>query len=287
MKFVDVKTDLAFRKIFGNEAKKQALLSFLNAILRLKEDRRITYLTILYPYQLPKIKDGKTTIIDVKAKDKAGKEYIVEMQVAEVDSFDKRVLYYTSKSFADQIERGSLYKQLSPIIFIGILDFNYTNSPKYLSSHKILDIETHENYLNDIEYHFIELPKFNKTAEELDDLADKWIYFIKNAENLNIIPDNIEDEGLENAYQDANKFNWTKEELAAYDYALMRMQDEIGKWELATRKVVQTAVQTAILDEKASVIQNAILAGADNELIANITGLSVAQIESIRISKPS
>jgi len=31
MKFVDVKNDIAFRKIFGNENKKEILISFRNA----------------------------------------------------------------------------------------------------------------------------------------------------------------------------------------------------------------------------------------------------------------
>ena len=41
MKFVDVKNDLAFRKIFGNEKKTQILISFLNAALKLEGDSRI------------------------------------------------------------------------------------------------------------------------------------------------------------------------------------------------------------------------------------------------------
>ena len=41
MRFVDVKNDVAFRKIFGNEQKKVILISFLNAILNLDNDARI------------------------------------------------------------------------------------------------------------------------------------------------------------------------------------------------------------------------------------------------------
>ncbi len=283
MQFVDVKNDLAFRKIFGNQTKKKALISFLNAILNLEEDRKIMSLKILNPYQLPQIKDGKTTIIDVKAKDKKGKEYIVEMQVAEVDSFNKRVLYYTSKGFADQIQRGDLYKKLNPIIFIGILNFNYTSAKKYLSKHQILEVETQENYLNGIEYYFIELKKFHKKAKELETLADKWIYFIKNAENLELIPDNVEDEGLRTAYEDASKFNWTKAELAAYDYAFMREQDERGKWELATRRAVEEAIEENVKNKEYEIAENAILEGFNNEIIVKLTGLTIEEIETLRI----
>ncbi len=97
MKFVDVKNDIAFRKIFGNENRKEVLISFLNAVLWLNDDKKIVDVHILTPYQLPDLKGGKVTIVDVKAKDQNEKTYIVEMQVGEVDGFDKRVLYYASK----------------------------------------------------------------------------------------------------------------------------------------------------------------------------------------------
>ena len=88
MKFVNVKNDFAFRKIFGNENRKETLISFLNAVLDFHGDQRITEVTILNPYQLPKLKGGKVTIIDVKATDQAGRTYIIEMQVGDIDGFD-------------------------------------------------------------------------------------------------------------------------------------------------------------------------------------------------------
>jgi hypothetical protein len=41
MKFADPKNDVAFRKIFGNEAKKVILISFLNSVLNLEGDRKL------------------------------------------------------------------------------------------------------------------------------------------------------------------------------------------------------------------------------------------------------
>jgi len=53
------------------------LISFLNAVLLLKPDRKIVDVDILTPYQLPALKGGKVTIADVKARDQNGKTYIV------------------------------------------------------------------------------------------------------------------------------------------------------------------------------------------------------------------
>lgn len=39
---------------------------------------------------------------------------MVEMRVADMGGFDKRVLYYASKSYSLQIDRGQKYEKLSP-----------------------------------------------------------------------------------------------------------------------------------------------------------------------------
>ena len=277
MKFVDIKNDVAFRKIFGNENRKEVLISFLNAVLLLENYHKITEVEILTPYQLPALKGGKVTIVDVKAKDQAGKNYIVEMQVAELEGFDKRVLYYASKSYSAQINRGDLYKQLNPTFFIGILDFEITTNTDYISRHKIVDVKTGEHYIKDIEFNFIELPKFNKPVNELKNIIDQWVYFIKNSENLQVIPEGTTDEGLKKAYEDADKHNWTEKELDAYDKIFMREQDDRGRVSFAIRKAVE---------QKEKEIQNKIAlkllkSGSTIESVAENTGLTIEEVKKI------
>ena len=103
---------------------------------------------------------------------------------------------------------------------------------------------------------------------------DKWIYFIKNATNLDVIPADVKDEGLIHAYEDADKHNWTKEELEAYHYAEMRRQDEKGKTTVAIRKAVD--------QEKIEIVKKGIKAGYSNEIIRTMTGLTDEPIDEIR-----
>ena len=236
MKFVDVKNDIAFRKIFGNEKKKVILISFLNAVLSLEGHNRIKEVILLNPFQLPRIAGEKSSIIDVKATDEKGSTFIVEMQVAESVGFDKRVLYYSSKDYAGQINIGEEYPKLRPVYFIGVLDFKYFSGKSYLSSHLIVDEETGECVFKDLKFRFIELPKFNKKVNELKNIIDKWTFFIKNADELEVMPDNVDDEGLKEAYEEAAQHNWTKEEYDAYIYAGIREQDERGRVEKAEER---------------------------------------------------
>lgn len=269
MKFADVKNDIAFRKIFGNENKKEVLISFLNAVLDFEEKHKITDVTILNPYQLPKFRDGKATIIDVKAKDQSDREFIVEMQVADALGFSKRVLYYTSQGYISQIDRGEFYDRLNPTIFVGILDFEISKNPKYISRHRILDVETGERIMEDMEFNFIELPKFKLDKKEIKTLVEKWVFFIKEAETLEVIPENIDDPGLKAAFEEANIQTWSPEEVEAYDYAGMRETEE--KLRLAK----------AIKDKQLKMAKQMKDKGMDNKTIADLTDLSEDEVNDI------
>jgi predicted transposase/invertase (TIGR01784 family) len=277
MRFVDIKNDIAFRKIFGNENRKETLISFLNAVLDFQGDQRITEVNILNPYQLPKLKGGKVTIIDIKATDQEGRTYIIEMQVGDLDGFAKRVLFYSSKSYSDQIKRADFYRKLRPVIFIGILDFEHTTNPNVISRSQIRDVETGEQTIKDMEFNFIELPKFNKELKDLVTLTDKWIYFIKNAENLEVIPENINDEGLKSAYEEANIQTWTQEELDAYDYAFMREEDERSRLDKAEQKGEENKEIEAVL----GFYEN----GVPIEIISKSLKISNERVEQIIANK--
>jgi predicted transposase/invertase (TIGR01784 family) len=273
MQFADIKNDIAFRKIFGNENKTEILISFLNAVLKLEGNKQITWVEILNPYQLARIVGSKSTILDVRAKDKIGNSYIVEMQVTDKKGLDKRITYYSAKGYASQLDASENYYKLKPVIFIGILDFEYMQSSNYLSRHLILDSETYEHKLKDLEFTFIELPKFNKTEQELQTMVEKWVYFIKNAENLTVIPASVTDKGLQSAYQEADKHTWTKEELEEYEYARMRETDEIARELFVIEK------------RNIEIAKNLLKSPLSNEDIAKYTSLTIEQIEQLRNEK--
>ncbi|MBF0344492.1 MAG: Rpn family recombination-promoting nuclease/putative transposase [Nitrospirae bacterium] len=230
MQFVDVRSDIAFKKIFGNEGKKEILISFLNAVLGLIGDREIDDVTILNPYQAPKIALLKETILDIRAIDKRGVTFIVEIQIQKKFGFEKRVLYYTSKAYAAQLKVGDDYPKLNQVIFIGIVDFNVFEGNDYLTRHLILNAATLRQELKDLEFNFIELPKFTKNENELESVIDKWIHFIKNAVSLKMIPACADFVEIREAYDIANKMLWDEQELEVYDYWQMRSYDEIGSF---------------------------------------------------------
>jgi predicted transposase/invertase (TIGR01784 family) len=283
MRFVDVKTDIAFKKVFGSEQHKEILIGFLNAILDLQGDKRIKEVTLKNPWQAPDLPLLKETILDIKAVDHRGVTFIVEMQVKDQPCFDKRALYYTAKAYTAQIHKGDDTPKLNQVIFIGILDFNSFDGEQYLTRHLILNKDNLQQELRDLEFNFIELRKFNKQEAELDSLVEKWIYFIKNAGNLTLMPKSAEAiPELKEAYAQATMNTWSQEELDIYEYWQIRdAADRYGleeKFEKGFQKGVEQGLEKGMEKgiEKGveQVARKLKAAGIAVEVIMQSTGLS-------------
>jgi predicted transposase/invertase (TIGR01784 family) len=80
----------------------------------------------------------------------------------------------------------------------------------------------------------VELAKFTKKVKELKDIKEKWIYFVKNAGNMDMIPKKMQKpKELREAFESAKQMKWSKEELEAYDARGIYIQDERGRIEYA------------------------------------------------------
>lgn len=94
---------------------------------------------------------------------------------------------------------------------------------------------------------------------------------------MRVIPENINDEGLKSAYQEADRHTWTKKELEEYDYARMRETDDKAEQMLVEQK--------AELRKQLEIATNLISLASNNEFIIKATGLTIEQIETLRNTK--
>ena len=214
MRFLNIKTDYAFKKVFGSENSKNILKSFLNSTLELPS--LIEDLKIVDPYNVPKLQGMKETAVDVKATLEDKTKVIIEMQILNHNGFESRILYNTAKNYANQLDKGAKYHLLNPVIALTIVNFKMFDFEKYKSIFRLLEKENFTEYKDDIQLQFIELPKFDKTLEECITIEDKWIYFIKNARDMDIAPA-FQDPDLIEAVGIANTASMTKEELEIQD----------------------------------------------------------------------
>jgi len=122
MPFIDVKTDFAFKKVFGSAGSKDILLSFLNAVLDLTHP--IVDLTIVNPYQIPLVEGLKENyVVDIRAKLENGTSMIVEVQaynqtdICEHTQSDLAMIYSTVLRPRDK------YTEHRPVIALTVTYF--------------------------------------------------------------------------------------------------------------------------------------------------------------------
>ncbi|HIJ82765.1 MAG: hypothetical protein HW380_1877 [Magnetococcales bacterium] len=244
MKFIDPRIDFAFKKIFGSEDAKDILVSFLESLLGLDGDRRIVELTILDPFLAPRIKELKSSVLDVRCKDHRGISYVVEMQMEKVAGFLNRIQYNSAKAYSGQISKAEDYPKLKQVIAVTITDFILF--PKFVhcvSCHKSQETITGDSYLSDIVHYFVELTKCTKPLADCDEILEKWIYFIRFAETLDQVPEQLDFPPFRHAFEKAMVANMTKDELDLYDKAGIAIADARGRIELAREEGREEGIQ--------------------------------------------
>ena len=80
-KFINPFTDFGFKKIFGEEANKDLLISFLNELLK-AEGEVIKQLTFNKNERLAQSSVDRKVIYDLFCENEKGEKFIVEMQKA-------------------------------------------------------------------------------------------------------------------------------------------------------------------------------------------------------------
>ncbi|MBF0426953.1 MAG: Rpn family recombination-promoting nuclease/putative transposase [Magnetococcales bacterium] len=215
MRFLSPRTDFVFKRVFASAESHDILLSFLNAILELKPPRLITSVTIIDPYIAPKIKGMKDSYVDVRVVDQSLREYIIEMQVLNAPGFEKRVLYNACKTYAGQIQMGDQYRELTGVVAITITDFVMFPTLPRIVNRFMLRADTNADIaLEDLELVFAELPKLTKDEEHLVDTVEKWLYFLKHADDVQGVPPALAAEpAIRHAFDLVNRAGYTQEEL--------------------------------------------------------------------------
>ncbi len=217
-RYLDPKTDIVFKKIFGEHP--ELLKSFLNSILPLPEKGLIDRLEYLPSEQVPTIPAFKYTVVDVKCTDEQGRVFIVEMQIQWTDSFKQRLLFNVSKAYIRQLEKGEDYELLRPVYGLGLINTTFDPDEEHWYHHyKIVNVQKPVVEIKDLQLVFIELPKFKAKNYPEKKLKVLWLRFLSELnEKVNQAPsDWLEEPEIKLALDLAEEAAYTPAELEDYD----------------------------------------------------------------------
>lgn len=217
-RYINPYTDFGFKYLFGTEPNKDITLELVNALLQGKEV--IKSLTLLPTEQLGDTKDERRSVFDIYCENEQGDKIIIEMQKADQQWFKDRSVYYSSFPIRQQGEKGQWRFGLKAVYTIGILDFVFDEDKDdqeyYHHIVKLMDVNTKEVFYDKLTYIYLEMPKFQKTEEELETIADKWLYALKNLPRLLERPKALQDRIFKKFFDVAEIANLSKEEYVKY-----------------------------------------------------------------------
>ena len=169
--FIKLTIDLAFKFIFGEEKNIELLKSLLTDITKMPIERLEGLGLRGEELHRDSLTDHKT-IVDVRAVLTDKTQTAIEMQVQNYRDMDKRSLYSWAKMYAAQLHKSELYKDLAKCICINITAFDFTKAEAGHSVHVIKNAKTNDIVMDDLEIHFVELPKREKVG---DTRLQRWM----------------------------------------------------------------------------------------------------------------
>ncbi|MDG0790888.1 Rpn family recombination-promoting nuclease/putative transposase [Cohnella ginsengisoli] len=171
--YVDLKADFAFKRMFGQPDGEAVLVAFLNALLGVNAETKITSASILNTDLEREHEGDKKAVLDLLARTGSGDLAHVEIQVTGNPHLAKRQLYYWSRIYAKQMEKGRPYSDLRRTISILISNVDVLpRTERYHSVFGLYERQEHFPLTDVIELHVIELQKLLKRAAKSE--ADPW-----------------------------------------------------------------------------------------------------------------
>lgn len=291
-KYLDPKSDLTFKKVFGEH--KDLLISLLNAMLPLQPGKEIVDLEYLSPELVPITIDKKDTIVDVRCQDTIGRQFLVEMQMYWTEAFMQRALLNTCKAYTMPVEKGKRYEELKPIYTISLInDIAFPNLPDEFYHEYVPTDKKHNDYtIQDFEMIFVELPKFKPSNVTDKKMMVLWLRFLTEIdERTHKAPAELTDNTLvskalelleDSGYSDAERYAidryWdqvSRERSLAY-----RLEKAI-EIENRVAENIKRAVEESRTKEKKDMARNLKSLGVDASTIIAATGLTQSEIEDL------
>ena len=275
-RYISLLTDFGFKRIFGTAMNKELLICFLNSLFDGKQVvKDVKYLNA---ENVGDVYTDRKAIFDVYCEGENGEKFIVEMQNAYQTYFKDRSLFYSTFPIREQAPKGKDWDfNLNHIYTIALLNFNMNDEAfdkeNILHHVQLCDTATHRVFYDKLEFIYVEIAKFNKSLDELENLYDKWLFALKNLYKLNERPKALRDKVFDRLFEEAEIARFTKEELREYEASIMAYRD--------IKNSIDTAEKIGIEKGKIEIVKAMLAGNMSIEQIMKFSGLTREKIEQL------
>ena len=281
------KIDVVFHSLFRKE-NENITNGFLTDILQVKtkiiETEKDRHLETRYP-------EEKLGILDLRTELEGGTKCNVEIQLTNQHNTIKRILYYWSRIYSEQLKRGENYKELKKTISIMITDYEIEELKgiKELGTKwQIRDSQNGKNILtDDLEICIIEIPKAKRIIEEdKENKIAQWMMFLDNPNREGVKEIMAENENIKRAMKELEEMSDDEELRDEANIRESALEDGFNEgynngMKRGIKEGTKKGIQKGILQEKRDIIMKLKQRGMSVGEISEITGVSKKEIESM------
>ena len=201
-----------------------------------------------------------------------GQRVDLEIQVRDEGDYAERSLYYWARDFSTALKEGDDYKKLPRTVIISILAFKQFPCEEFYSEFQILEVKRHTPLTDRLWMVYFELPKLPEIADaDASDELKLWLtlFNAKTEEDLAKI------ESLGGSIM--------QQAIGAYRQVTATDEfKEIERLRSRARHNEASALRHAEEQKALSIAQKMIMRGRPVDEIAEDTGLTRAEVESLR-----
>ena len=280
MELVAIKTDLAFRAVFGreNERCKIALKELLNTAL----DLDIRDLRYVNPLNLKAYHGDKQSEMDIEVTTTGGERIDIEIQLRMMDGFHERIVYYAGKLLGEALQENQPYTEMRKCKVLSILDFVLFPQTQELHNCFLLKEQKQNFVFSDIlELVFLEMPKLTEKDVSQMSALERWLYFLRYVqdEGRREKIDQIirESEGLQMAYKILQEVSADETLRAELRFQEKAARDRIAELTYAQKEYLEKGMEKRTLE----IARNMLTMGLDIGVIAQATGLTREALQEL------
>ena len=292
MKYLNPRADLTFKRVFGEHP--DLVMSLLNALLPLAANQEITDIEYLPSEMVPENPLRKNSIVDVRCKDKQGRQFLVEMQMIWSPEFRQRVLFNASKAYVRQINTGEEYELLQPVYSLNLV--NEVFEPElegYYHHYQMIHVENTDKVIEGLQLIFVELPKFTPHTFSEKKMQVLWLrYLTEINEKTREVPEELmANPEVKKAVDALEVSAFTDAQLAGYEKFWDIISVEKTLYNSAIRKGLaeglaegmekgmEKGLEKGKVEECRLMASNLKQQGIPFKTISQCTGLSIKEIE--------
>ncbi|NJM98644.1 MAG: Rpn family recombination-promoting nuclease/putative transposase [Phormidesmis sp. RL_2_1] len=261
-RYINLLTDFGFKRVFGSEPNKQLLIDFLNTLLPSRH--HIKALSYKSTENLGNTQLDRKAIFDLYCQGENGDRFIVEIQKAKQNFFKDRSVYYASFPIQEQALRGEWNYELAPVYSIGVLDFIFEDHKHEATIVHMVELkDQHCNVFYDkLKFIYIELPKFDKTLEQLESQQDKWLFLLRHLPDLTDRPRPFQDPVFLQLFEVAEISHFSPNEQDNYQDSLKYYRD--------LNNVIDTSRQEGLQEGLQQGLEQGRIEGAERERLLSL-----------------